>query len=112
MEALSQKRKIQADHRASITPILRQVTAELAKTPPDSDKFDLLKLTLSEKVQTLKTLYTDLSQKIVLKKIFRSLMTAVSATMPDPAPAGTPREYGAKATLSKLSLPHFNGSYC
>lgn len=55
-EALSKRKKIRAGHRASATCLLNQVDRALAATPTDVDKLFQLKLTLHEKLETLKQL--------------------------------------------------------
>ena len=52
-EQLQMKKKIRAGHRGSVTRTLRQV--EEAKTGPDLPRLSLLKMTLTEKLETLKT---------------------------------------------------------
>ena len=59
-EALPRKKKIRAGHRASATRLLNQVDdGALAATPTDNDKLAQLKLSLHEKLETLKQLDSE-----------------------------------------------------
>ena len=60
-EALPRKKKIRAGHRVSATCLLNQVDGALAATPTDNDKLAQLKLSLHEKLETLKQLDSDLT---------------------------------------------------
>lgn len=53
-------RKIRAGHKASATHILGQISTALGKTLLDVDKLSLLKLTLTKKLDVLKTLDTEI----------------------------------------------------
>jgi hypothetical protein len=59
-EALPRKKKIHAGHRASETRLLNQIDAILGDTHPDSDRLALLKLSLKEKLETLKLLVSEI----------------------------------------------------
>ena len=58
-EALPRK-KIHAGHRASATRLLNQIDAILVDVHPDGDKLTLLKLSLKEKLETLKLLDSEI----------------------------------------------------
>ena len=51
---LKKKKHVRAGHRGSATKAIGQAEAQLAATAPDFDKLSQLKLTLSEKLETLK----------------------------------------------------------
>ena len=55
-EDLAKKKRIRAGHRASATRMLRQIDELLAVTPPDTVRLSQLKLSLEEKLGTLKQL--------------------------------------------------------
>ena len=134
-EALPRKKKIHAGHRASTTRLLNQIDGALGATPTDSDKLAQLKLSLQEKLETLKQLdseIVDLTPEDGLEEeieqadgykdnVYRALTMidkalsakhshstpAVSAPAPT-APTVTP--HVNKVKLPKLSLPHFSGN--
>ena len=58
--ALQRKRKVRAGHRGSATRMQRQVATTLGTSPPDLDKLAMLKLTLEEKLKTLKELDAEI----------------------------------------------------
>lgn len=55
-ESLAKKKRIRAGHRASATRILNQIEGLLADTALDTSRLLPLKLSLSEKLETLKVL--------------------------------------------------------
>lgn len=55
-EGLPRKKRIRAGHRASATRILNQIDGALAAATPDNAKLSQLKLSLQEKLETLKRL--------------------------------------------------------
>ena len=57
-EQLQKKKKIRAGHRGSVKRTLRQV--EEAKTGPDLPRLSLLKMTLTEKLETLRALDNEI----------------------------------------------------
>ena len=61
-ERLARRRRIRAGHKASATRILGQITSALTETPPDTGRLTLLKLTLSEKLETLKGLDAEIME--------------------------------------------------
>lgn len=136
-EALPRKRRIRAGHRASATRILGQAATALAETPLDPDRLSLLKLTLDEKLETLKSLDVEIieltpeealeeeiqqsdeyKEKVydALTKIYRAVNPGTTPPTPAIAEAriltstGAPHEPGAKVRLPKLGLPRFNGN--
>ena len=58
-EALAKKRKIRAGHKASATKTIRQIEDILASETPDKEKLSLLRLTLNEKLETIKGLDSE-----------------------------------------------------
>ena len=134
-EALPRKKKIRAGHQASATRLLNQVDGALAATPTDNDKLAQLKLSLHEKLETLKQLdseVVDLTPEEGLDEeieqadgykdnVYRALTMIDKALKPKPSspspaassptptsPAVTPPVNRVK--LPKLSLPHFSGN--
>ena len=59
-EALQRKKRVRAGHRASATQTQGQVGATLGDASPDFDKLSMLKLTLEEKLKTLKELDAEI----------------------------------------------------
>ena len=59
-EALAKKKRIRAGHRASATRTVRQITEVLEGDTPDRDRLSLLRITLKEKLETIKTLDTEI----------------------------------------------------
>ena len=55
-EALAKRKRIRAGHRGSATRTVRQVTEVLESDTPDRDRLSLLRITLKEKIETIKTL--------------------------------------------------------
>ena len=133
-EALRRKKSIRAGHRASATRILGHITTALADTP-DPDRLALLKLTLNEKLDTLRKfdseiieltpedgLEGEIQQSDEYKERMYDAVTKIDrvvGTLRTPpatavartsSPAATTHERRAKAKLPKLSLPHFNGN--
>ena len=134
-QALLRKKKIHAGHRASATRLLNQVDSALAATPTDNDTLAQLKLSLHEKLETLKQqdsevvdltpeerLDEDIEQaedykdnvhraltmidKTLKPKSSSPTLTASSST--PTSPAVTPHVNRVK--LPKFSLPHFSGN--
>ena len=131
-ERLARRRRIRAGHRASATRILGQIASTLAETPHNADRLSLLKLTLSEKLETLKGLDAEIiettpeeglddeiGQSDEFKERLYDALTRINKTIsPAPTTAASPTEprsteptadRTAKVKLPKLSLPHFNG---
>ena len=133
-EALPRK-KIRADHRASATRLLNQIDGALGATPTDSDKLAQLKLSLQEKLETLKQLdseIVDLTPEDGLEEeieqadgykdnVYRALTMidkALNAKHSRPTPAASAPALTAptvtphvnQVKLPKLSLPHFSGN--
>ena len=59
-EALARRKRIRAGHKASATRILGQIASALAETSPNADRLSLLKLTLNEKLDTVKGLDAEI----------------------------------------------------
>ena len=55
-EGLARKKRIRGDHKASATRMLSQIDELLAQESPDLAKLSQLKLSLQEKLETLKLL--------------------------------------------------------
>ena len=109
-EALAKKKRIRAGHRASATRTTRQVEDILSSEAPDKERLVLLGLTLNEKLETIKTLDSEVIDLIedeetlaaeieqaddYKESIFSALIKidrVVKAPPPrcSPTPAGTP----------------------
>ena len=130
-EALARRKKIRAGRKASATRTLGQIGSALAETPPDADRLSLLKLTLNEKLDTLKGLNSEIieitpedgledeiqqSDKYkertydALTRINRAInrVATPSSTVSETRASTPTTDRGAKIK-PKLSLPHFNG---
>ena len=59
-EALAKKRRIRAGHRGFATWTVRQITEALEGDTPDRDQLSLLRITLKEKLETIKTLDAEI----------------------------------------------------
>ena len=136
-EALPRKKKIRAGHRASATRLLNQIDAILAEREPDGDKLALLKLSLKEKLETLKLLDSEIveltpEEELVREieqadeykeNVYRALtridrtLTVTSAPASSSARVTTPPTHvrsptpprSGRARLPKITLPHFGG---
>ena len=60
VEALAKKKRIRAGHGASATLTVRQITEVLEGDTPDRDQLSLLRITLKEKVETIKALDAEI----------------------------------------------------
>ena len=131
-EALAKKR-IRAGHRGSATRIVRQITEALVGDTPDRDRLSLLRITLKEKLETIKTLdaeIVDLIQdegglvdgieqadtyKETLYEAILKVDRLLNATPPTlEAPPTTARGTPADARVNRVKLPKlqlrsFNG---
>ena len=58
-EALAKKKRIRAGHKASATKTIRQIEDVLTDEPPDPERLSLLRLTLNEKLETIKALDSE-----------------------------------------------------
>ena len=56
MADVTKKKRIRAGHRSSATRMLTQVEESLAASPPDVARLSQMKLSLQEKLETLKLL--------------------------------------------------------
>ena len=59
-ESLSHKKKIRADHRATLTRALGDIATALRSDTPERDTVASLKLTLNEKLETLTRLDSEI----------------------------------------------------
>ena len=75
-EALPRKKRIRAGHRASATRLLNQIDAILADTHPDGDRLALLKLSLKEKLETLKLLDSEIVELTPEEELVREIEQA------------------------------------
>ena len=64
VEALAKKKRIRAGHKASATKTIRQIEDILASETPDISKLSLLRLTRKEKLETIKTLDSEVVELI------------------------------------------------
>ena len=133
-EGLARKKKVRAGHNGSVTRMLNQIDSILADGMPDVSKLSQLKLSLQEKLETIKHIdgeildlieedkvATEIEQADSFKEgIYASMIRidectmarAVSATPPVPPPsdphASTSRDRD-RVKLPKLTLRQFNG---
>ena len=63
-EGLARKKRIRAGHKASATRMLNQIDGLLAEEAPDVSKLSQLKLSLQEKLETLKLLDGEILELI------------------------------------------------
>ena len=64
MEALSKKRRTRAGHKASATKTMRQIDELIATDTPDRARLSLLRLSLKEKLETIKALDAEVTDLI------------------------------------------------
>ena len=137
MAELSRK-KIRAGHRASATRLLNQIDAALGEGPPNPDDLTLLKMSLKEKLDTLKSLDSEILGLIpeeqlgkeieqadeYKESVYRALtrldraqaLISATSSAPTASVSGIPTSlptptHTERATcrLPKLTLPRFNG---
>lgn len=133
--ALQKKKHVRAGHRGSATKAIGRAEAQLSSTVPDVDKLSQLKLTLSEKLETLKILDTEILDMVdegdmvneieqadefkegvyaILVKIERILSPppatgsapVTRALIADPSPSTSG---GGRVKLPKLTISPFGG---
>ena len=134
-ESLPRKKKIRAGHRASATRLLSQIDTALTAPATDSDKLSQLKLSLHEKLETLKLLDSEIVELTpeegledeieqadgYKENVYRALIMIDKVLKPTPSPptpvadmhaptASPALPRGNKVKLPKLSLPHFSGN--
>ena len=63
-EDLAKRKRIRAGHKASATKTIRQIEEVLASESPDQERLSLLRLTLNEKLETIKALDTEVVEYI------------------------------------------------
>jgi hypothetical protein len=63
-EALAKKKRIRAGHKASATRLLHQSEEVTSATTPDTSNFALIKMSLTEKLETLKVLDSEIAELI------------------------------------------------
>ena len=63
-EVLAKKKRIRAGHKASATKTIRQIEDILASETPDKERLSLLRLTLNEKLETIKALDSEVIELI------------------------------------------------
>ena len=134
-EALAKKKRIRAGHRGSATRMVRQIIEALEGDTPDRDRLSLLRITLKEKLETIKTLDAEIVELIegesgladeieqadtyreTLYEAILKVDRLLNATPPTPeAPPttctarGTPADARVNSVkLPKLQLHPFNG---
>jgi len=64
VEALAKKRRIRVGHKASATKSTRQIEEVLTTETPDKERLSLLGLTLSKKLEVIKTLDSEVIELI------------------------------------------------
>ena len=103
-EALAKKRRIRAGHKASATKSIRHIEDALACETLDKDRLSLLRLTLSEKLEVIKALdsevieliedeealATEIDQADGYKETVYSALIKIDRVIKASAPAGTP----------------------
>ena len=133
-EGLVRKKKVRAGHKGSATRMLNQIDTILSSEAPDVSKLSQLKLSIQEKLETIKQLdgeilelieeddlATEIEQADSFKEgIYSSMIRidkcttarAVPATPPTPPPSD-PRAFAPRdrdrVKLPKLTLRPFNG---
>ena len=127
-EALTKKKRIRAGHKASTTKTMGKVDDVLAADSPDASTLALLKLTLQEKLETIRVLdseivelledeaavTTEIEQTDGYRETIRSSLLkiekvlskiAAPPTTAPTAPAATPTALAATPSTSRVKLP-------
>ncbi len=63
-EVLQRKKRVRGGHRSSATRTLGQVANSLEESPVDAKRLTVLKLSLEEKLKTLKELNADIIELV------------------------------------------------
>ena len=63
-EALAKKKRIQVGHKASATKMMGKIDSILGAGSPDTSTLSLMKLTLQEKLETIKVLDSEIVELI------------------------------------------------
>ena len=135
-EALARKKRIPAGHKASATKTIRQIEEILTSDAPDKERLSLLRLTLNEKLETIKALDIEVIELIVEEEalageieqaddykegVFRALIRIDRITKAPPASssptisvqgevrAPPPDSRSSRVRLPKLQLRSFSG---
>ena len=138
-EVLAKKKRIRAGHKASATKTIRQVEDILACETPDKERLSLLRLTLNEKLETIKTLDSEVIELIdddtiladeieqangYKESVFNALIridwitkapfTSSPLTSTESSPRGRrtppPETHSSRVRLPKLQLCSFGGN--
>lgn len=133
---ITRKKRIRAGHRASATRTMGQFDAAVGASPIDPDQLSLLKLTLTEKLETLKKfdseiieltpegdLESEIQQSDEYRERIYAALTRVNKAAASPVRLraettavtterrlSSPREHEAKVKLPKITLPRFSGN--
>ena len=133
-EALARKKRIRAGHKASATKTIRQIEDILASEAPDKERLSLLRLTLNEKLETIKAIDSEIIELIkdddalaseieqaddYKESVFNALIKIdqLTKTPPSPTPGTPPTDVRApppdvrssRVRLPKLQLRSFGG---
>ena len=125
-EGIARKKRIRGGHKSSATRMLTQIDTLLTEDPPDLARLSQLKLSIQEKLETIKLLdgelldlvgedelTSEIEQADAYKEgVFAAIIKIDKCIMahPTPAPSDTrPRGSVDKVKLPKLVLRPFNG---
>jgi hypothetical protein len=134
-EVLAKKKRIRARHKASATKTIRQIEDIFASETPDMERLLLLRLTLNEKLETIKALDSEvielidddslvdeieqadhykesvLSALVRIDRITKAPPTSTSSTEAPPMEGRTPPldSRSSRIRLPKLQLRSFGG---
>ena len=127
-DELVKRKRTRAGHKGSATKMIRKIEVELSKTPLDREELAALKLTLSEKLETIKTLdaavidlieeenvlATEIEQADDYKVELYKVLGKIDEDSPDsssaaPISAPTPTSSSSRVRLLKLQLQSFSG---
>lgn len=125
-EGVARKKRIRGGHKSSATRMLTQINALLTEDPPDLSKLSQLKLSIQEKLETIKLLdgelldlvsedelTAEIEQADAFKEgVFVAIIKIDKCIMAHPTPApldACPPALIDKVKLPKLVLRPFNG---
>ena len=125
-EGVARKKRIRSGHKSLATRMLMQTNALLTEDPPDLSKLSQLKLSIQEKLETIKLLDGELSDLVsedeltaeieqadaFKEGVFAAIIKIDKCIMAHPTPA--PLDARLRALIDKVKLPKlvlrpFNG---
>ena len=121
-EALAKKKRIRAGHKASATKLLHQIDGAASAPSPDTAKLRSLKMSLTEKLETLKQLdgeiveliddETSLASKIEQADDFKAGLYSSMIRNIEPCPSRSAHSTSDSASSRSLGRSEPSGRLC